>query len=129
MRLLRYFVEGVLRPTVIAIAITPVISPGCHEAQDAGEPTEKSATMQEAVSVRVKPVVSRKIGRTISALGRCEALPQKQAVLTPVVEGRVGAILANLGDAVKANQPIIQLDTALAKADLAEKQAARDSLV
>src|SRR4029079_15340952 len=63
-----------------------------------------------------------------TTLGKCEALPQRQAVITPTVEGQVAAILVEQGAAVKAGQPILQLDTTLVTADIAEKEAARDSL-
>ncbi len=68
------------------------------------------------------------MGRMVSALGRCEALPDKLALLTPAVEGQVESILVRQGQHVTAGQPIVQFDPTLANADLAEKQAARDSL-
>jgi RND family efflux transporter MFP subunit len=121
--------QRILRLAIIAIAAGLSSFSACHDPQDATTPIETLADSPEAIRVKAKPVELRKVGPAISALGRCDALPQKQAMLTPIIEGRVAAVMADLGDTVKANQPIIQLDTSLAKADVAEKQAARDSLV
>src|SRR3954468_7568585 len=88
---------------------------------------KKAADEEAVVTVSAKPIERREIGRTLSVLGRCEALPEKRALLTSVVEGQVAKLLAKQGDKVSAAQPLIQLDTQLAEADLAEKQAARDS--
>jgi HlyD family secretion protein len=92
-------------------------------------PTEEKKAVDEepAVTVSAKPIERREIGRTLTVLGRCEALPEKRALVTSVVEGQVAQLLAKQGDKVSAAQPLIQLDTQLAEADLAEKQAARDS--
>lgn len=85
-------------------------------------------TTKSTVVLSVEPAEIRSVGQTMSVLGRCEALPQRQALITPALEGRVTAILVEQGARVTAGQPIVQLDTTLAQADLAEKQAARDSL-
>ena len=65
---------------------------------------------------------------TVEGLGRCEALPDHIATLTPAVEGHVHELLVTQGDAVKKGQPIVELDKAVAQADLAEKTATRDGL-
>jgi len=65
---------------------------------------------------------------TVEGLGRCEALPEHIATLTPAVEGHVHELLVAQGDAVKKGQPIVELDRAVAQADLAEKTASRDGL-
>jgi RND family efflux transporter MFP subunit len=44
------------------------------------------------------------------------------------VDGQVATLLAKVGDSVKQNQPILQLDTHIAQANLAEKTATRDGL-
>jgi len=48
--------------------------------------------------------------------------------LTPAVEGHVHELLVAQGDTVKKGQPIVELDRAVAQADLAEKSATRDGL-
>lgn len=103
---------------------------GCGISQSLSSEVDNGAAAGESsVILSVKSVERRSIGQSITALGRCEAVPQKQALITPVIGGQVATILAQLGDAVTSGQPIVQLDTTLAQADLAEKQAARDSLI
>jgi multidrug efflux pump subunit AcrA (membrane-fusion protein) len=65
---------------------------------------------------------------TVEGLGRCEALPDQIATLTPAVEGHVHELLVLQGEVVHKGQPIIELDKAVAQADLAEKTATRDGL-
>jgi len=65
---------------------------------------------------------------TVDALGRCDALPDRIATLTPAVEGHVHDLLVAQGDVVKKGQPVVEFDRAVAQADLAEKTAARDGL-
>jgi RND family efflux transporter MFP subunit len=91
-------------------------------------PSGSSSSAESAVAVITSPAEIRKIARSITAIGRCEAMPELQAVLTPVIEGRVAQLCFKIGDKVQPGQAIIELDTTLAQADLAEKQAARDSL-
>src|SRR6476646_6962822 len=103
---------------------------GCERSAAVTIADEGGAAAEEepSVVVVVQPVEKRKLGQTVTALGRCEAMPQRWALVTPVIEGRVDAILAKPGDQVAAGQPIVQLNTTLAQADVAEKLAARDSL-
>lgn len=111
---------------VLAAALLPLCAAvGCGGSDAAVE----ADTADEAhVVVRVQPAETRQLRRTVTALGRCEALPKKLALLTPAVEGQVAEILVDQGQHVTTGQPIVQLDPTLAKADLLEKQAARDSL-
>lgn len=79
------------------------------------------------VTLTVRAAEERVIAEKLSALGRCEAIPTKQAVIAPLIEGQVAALLVMQGDEVAAGQAVIKLDTTLAKADVAEKEAACDS--
>ncbi len=81
------------------------------------------------VTVSVQAVARRTITSTITALGRCDTIPDKLAMLTPLIEGQVTTLLVSRGALVRAGQPIVELDKKLATADLAEKEASRDSLV
>jgi RND family efflux transporter MFP subunit len=92
-------------------------------------PVEKDAGAGDtpSITVIVKPAEFHNIGRTISLLGRCDTPPEKRALITSVIEAQVTKLLAKQGDRLNAGQAIVQLDTRLAEADLAEKQAARDS--
>lgn len=82
---------------------------------------------EPSVVVRVVAAELRTIEQTVRALGQCEVPPDKLAMLTPALEGHVHAILVAPGASVKAGEPIIELDTRLPAADLAEKVAARDA--
>jgi HlyD family secretion protein len=103
---------------------------GCRGSHDPATPIADSPATEEAhVVVYTQPAERRAIAQTVSALGRCEALPDKLALLAPAVEGQVQTLLVQQGQRITAGQPIIQLDSTLAQADMAEQQAARDSLV
>jgi multidrug efflux pump subunit AcrA (membrane-fusion protein) len=80
------------------------------------------------VTVRTEPARVGVLTETAEALGRCEALPDHIASLTPAVEGHVHALLATQGDPVKKGQSLVEFDTSVAAADLAEKTATRDGL-
>ena len=54
--------------------------------------------------------------------------PDHIATLTPAVEGHVHELLVAQGDVVKKGQPIVELDTAVTRADIEEKTATRDGL-
>jgi RND family efflux transporter MFP subunit len=99
---------------------------GCHHSIAPSE-DQKAADDEAAVTVSAKPIEKRAVGRTITMLGRCEALPEKRALVTSVIEGQIGRLLAKQGDKVTIGQPLVQLDTQLSEADVAEKLAARDS--
>ena len=94
---------------------------------DAAAPADKA---DEGAGINVRAVAAelRTIKETVVAFGRCEALPDRVASLTPGVEGQVATLLAKVGDTVKQNQPIVQLDAHIAHANLAEKTANRDGL-
>jgi RND family efflux transporter MFP subunit len=98
--------------------------PGCRR-QPAGSRSEENGR----VAVRVVAARRLEMADSVSGLGRCEAPADGLAALTPLVEGRIEKMLAVPGQEVVAGQPIVQLDTTLARADLIEKQAIRDSLV
>lgn len=100
---------------------------GCQNYEAGAE--APSTKPMEVVAVHMKPAERRTIAQVVQALGTCETLLNKTAVLTPAIEGQVLDILAKPGDAVKAGQPIVQLDPRLAEANLNEKKATRDGLM
>jgi RND family efflux transporter MFP subunit len=99
---------------------------GCGKPRADGETVP--ATPVARVAVRTQPASRQTVVRTVDGLGRYEALPDKLATLTPALEGRVEKILVQVGQPVAAGQAIVELDVAIARADLAEKLAARDGL-
>lgn len=80
------------------------------------------------VTVHCVPAQKQALSVSVSTLGRTELLPENLGALTATVEGHVHKLLVNLGDRVKAGQPLVQLDLTVAKTALAEKQATLDSL-
>jgi RND family efflux transporter MFP subunit len=109
-------------PLLIALA-------GCGAHGGAAPDEEKHEEDGEAhVVVKTEPARLGTLTHTVEGLGRCEALPDHIANLTPAVEGHVHDLLVGQGDVVKKGQPIVELDTAVARADLDEKTATRDGL-
>lgn len=103
---------------------------GCHGGAHAPEEKGEHESKDEEAHVSVKTEAARRgtAAQTVLALGRCEAIPEKLATLTPAVEGHVHALLVKRGETVKKGQPIVELDREVALADLAEKTATRDGL-
>jgi len=102
---------------------------GCGIRGGSAAPGEEHSSEEEAhVTVRTEPARLGMLTETVDGLGRCEALPDQIATLTPAVEGHVHELLVAQGDVVKKGQPIVELDRAVAQADLAEKTASRDGL-
>ncbi len=101
---------------------------GCKEHGSETEDGAADETHEASVSVRTEPARRGAMSETVEALGRCEALPDRIATLTPAVEGHVHELFVKQGDAVKKGQPLVALDETVARADLAEKTATRDGL-
>src|SRR5262249_27585835 len=98
-----------------------------------GQPAETKgdgSAKDEVAHVAVRTEAARRgtLAQVVEGLGRSEAIPEKLATLTPAVEGHVHRLLVKQGEPVKAGQPIVELDKAVALADLAEKTATRDGL-
>ena len=110
----------------IAIAVLLVGVAGCGHSVDPA--ADEGAATEAHVTVKVEPARLGTLTEADEGLGRCEALPDHLATLTPAVEGHVEALLVKPGDSVKKGQPIVELGKAVAQADLAEKTATRDGL-
>jgi multidrug efflux pump subunit AcrA (membrane-fusion protein) len=106
-----------------------VIVAGCG-IYGGSEHKEAEHSGEQEAHVTVRTAVARRgmLTEVVEGLGRCEALPDHIATLTPAVEGHVHELLVVQGDTVKKGQPIVELDRAVAQADLAEKTATRDGL-
>ena len=98
---------------------------GSNTKKEADGPEEATGV---AVTVRAELARRGTISEIVQGLGRCEALPDHIATLTPAVEGHVHELFIKHGDPVKKGQPIVALDETVARADLAEKTATRDGL-
>ncbi len=109
------------------VLLTAAALSGCG---GAATPAEGNKDEKEEAQVAVQ-VVPARLGTeraTVEGLGRCEALPDHLATLTPALEGHVHDLLVKEGEPVKKSQPIVMLDPTVAQADLAEKTATRDGL-
>ena len=95
---------------------------GCRHAAPA-DPEAK----EPDVHVRARPAAKRTIAETVTGLGRCEAIPDRFAVLTAATEGRVTRLLKQPGESVEAGAPVVELDSTIAAKNLKEKEAACDS--
>ncbi len=103
---------------------------GCGNKNDAAEAANTNARppVDEALPVLVEPAKIQTIAETVEGLGRCEALPDRIASLTPAVEGHVQDVLVKLGDHLTLGQPVVQLNKRIAQANKDEKVATRDGL-
>jgi HlyD family secretion protein len=115
----RFGLVGVLGAALVCL--------GCGRSETSEEANGGEENGAKVV-VKTAPVETRLVQETVSGIGRTEALPNHLAPLTPALEGHVHEIRANLGAALHAGDVIVELDTTLAKADLAEKEASRDTL-
>jgi RND family efflux transporter MFP subunit len=113
-------------PWLIPLLLITAVA-GCGRPQADGETVPAVAVAH--VVVRTERALRQTAVQTVDGLGKCEALPDKLATLTPALEGRVEKILVQVGQPVAALQAIVELDGAIARADLAEKIATRDSLI
>ena len=67
---------------------------GCGDHGGAAAPDEEHAASSEArVTVRTEPVRLGAMSEVVEGLGRCEALPDHIATLTPAVEGHAHALI------------------------------------
>ena len=117
-----------LRWLYLALPLLFVVA-GCSSSGGSAPPEEEHSGDGEAhVTVRTELAKLGTLIDTVEAMGRCEALPDHIAMLTPAVEGHVHELLVGQGDVVRKGQPIVEFDKAVAQADLAEKTATRNGL-
>ncbi|MHB1034276.1 MAG: efflux RND transporter periplasmic adaptor subunit [Pirellulales bacterium] len=112
--------KGVSAFFLLAVAV------GCGRAGVEAPKEGESASESPGLAVRAERAQQRAMAESVREWGRCEALLDRLASLSPLVEGQVSRILSKQGDAVKKGQAIVELDPTLARDNLAEKTAARD---
>src|SRR5262245_23900497 len=85
-----------LRHTVGLLAgglLLSAVACGCSGSHEEGATAGGEEAHAAGPVVVVAPAEERSIERTVSALARCETLPEKLAPLTAVIEGQVHDIL------------------------------------
>ena len=88
--------------------LLPLLTLGCSRDQAAKAAPDGSKT--QTIAVTVAPVESRDVQRRVEVVGSLE--PDEEVTVFAQVSGYVEKVLADLGDKVKAGQPLLQLDQA-----------------
>lgn len=85
---------------------------GMFEAS-AGETTKVALTPAQVKNLGLQTAEATEEGfeQTLFALGRIEAIPNKQAVVSSRIAGRVASLAVNPGDEVKAGQAVIRIES------------------
>ncbi|MCB1034486.1 MAG: biotin/lipoyl-binding protein, partial [Acidobacteria bacterium] len=76
---------------------------------EAGETVRLSAAAQARAGVLVRPVEARSFGDQIRVLGKAVRAPGATQTVKSIVDGRVERILVTPGDAVEANQALLEI--------------------
>jgi RND family efflux transporter MFP subunit len=97
--------KGIGRLAVGLTALTAVFAAGCAKPA----PTSVLGDAAHPTPVHVYTVAEETAQRRIQAVGSLYAL--EESTLSAQVEGRVAEVLADVGDAVREGQSLIQLDT------------------
>ena len=91
----------VLRWLYLALPLLFLLA-GCSSSGGSAPPEEEHSGDGEAhVTVRTELAKLGTLIDTVEAMGRCEALPDHIAMLTPAVEGHVHELLVGQGDVVR----------------------------
>jgi RND family efflux transporter MFP subunit len=111
------------------LAVAVAVLAACH--RGGGEEDEEKAGPRR---VRCAPAVSREVSDQREIRGTVAPLPDRDAQVSAQVAGRIARLLVREGDAVKAGQPLAQIDVgpmhdevAAARATLARARAERES--
>jgi len=113
---------GCLVLLALSLGCTGKTAPG--DAEKSADPPGEA----KAIAVRAQPAELRTIVETLEGLGRCEALPDGCAAVTAAVEGQVERLVVKVGQPVKRGDPIVQLDTRMARLASDKAQAVIDRL-
>lgn len=122
----RYLIIGVAALVLLVLIILPklrnnaideTLTPQFTQVNGNVVLTENSPIKER---IEIEAVVSKELSRTISSPATVEANPSKRANIFPPFEGRITQLNVNMGDQVRANQPLFQFYAP----DAAEIQAA-----
>ena len=103
---------------LLGAGLLALVAAGCTKAE-----TAKTATREEvAKAVKTEAVREESVRRGVDVVGTLAAVDQ--VTISAQVDGAVGRILADLGDKVKAGQPLIELDREKLQYNLDQQRAA-----
>lgn len=111
--------RAALAATIVAIALLG----GCSRPRDAGDVPESELAREAALTVTVVDVMPVELARTITVNGTIHAW--QEVIIAPEVGGyRVAEVYVDVGDRVAQGDLLVELSTALLKAEVATKEAA-----
>ncbi len=96
-----------MRP-IAAFATIVVLLSACSGPYDESTAAANSVAEQDVAEVQVVRIQQEAIPETVSATG--ELLAEEEATIGPRVAGRIAKIHVDLGDVVKAGQPLAELE-------------------
>jgi HlyD family secretion protein len=105
----------------LAVAVGLAGSPGCSRG-NSGRQNEGGGARAAVMTVTAAPIERTELARKIAMNGSVYAW--QEVIIAPEVGGyRVGSVLVDVGDHVKAGQKLVTLSTSLLEAEVATKQA------
>ena len=106
--MIRFSLPRSARRVVLLALLLPVLVLGCS--RDQGAKAAPDGSKAQTIAVTVSPVEIRDVQRRVEVVGTIE--PDEEVTVYAQVSGYVEKILADLGDRVKAGQPLLRLDQA-----------------
>ncbi len=100
-----------------AFALVLPLLAGCHST-----PEPQTQVPSTVTGLAVAQAVARTVPSTMQAVGSVHAA--ESTAVSAQLSGRVLAVLVHAGDAVRAGQPLVRIDSTLAASDLARSNAA-----
>ena len=100
-----------------AFALVLPLLAGCHST-----PEPQAQVPSTVTGLTVAQAVARTVPSTMQAVGSVHAA--ESTAVSAQLSGRVLAVLVHAGDAVRAGQPLVRIDSTLAASDLARSNAA-----
>ena len=106
---------------VVLVAVAWGVTVNNRSATGEASPTGQSAAGDSAVAVVTAPVRSERLTTQLNALGTARA--NEAVEITSKASNLVTAVRFKDGESVRAGQVLVELDSAQARADVAEAEA------
>ena len=117
---MRAFSVNCRYPTVAAFVCLALVAAGCSKTELAQARGREGAAKQ----VTAETVRQETVRRTVEVVGTLAAVDQ--VTISSEADGKVSRILADLGDRVKAGQPLVQIDREKQQYNLDQQKATLD---